>query len=59
MRTMIEETVASTINALVPEMVASLKEGQGNVKVTNDNFNASSQGQLPDQIRNISNNNFA
>ena len=56
---MIEETVASTINALVPEMVASLKEGQGNVKVTNDNFNASSQGQLPDQIRNISNNNFA
>ncbi len=59
MRAMIEETVASTINALVPEMVASLKEGQGNVKVTNDNFNASSQGQLPDQIRNISNNNFA
>ena len=58
-RAMIEETVASTINALVPEMVASLKEGQGNVKVTNDNFNASSQGQLPDQIRNISNNNFA
>ncbi len=59
MRAMIEETVASTINALVLEMVASLKEGQGNVKVTNDNFNASSQGQLPDQIRNISNNNFA
>jgi hypothetical protein len=59
MRTMIEETVTSTINALVPEMVAALREGQGNIKVTNDNFNASSQGELPSQMRNISNSNFA
>ncbi len=59
MRAMIEETVTSTINALVPEMVAALREGQGNIKVTNDNFNASSQGELPSQMRNISNSNFA
>jgi hypothetical protein len=59
MRTMIEETVTATINALVPDMVAALREGQGNIKVTNDNFNASSQGELPSQMRNISNSNFA
>lgn len=59
MRAMIEETVTSTINALVPEMVAALKEGQGNIRVTNDNFNASSQKELPSQLRNISNSNFA
>ena len=59
MRAMIEETVTATINALVPDMVAALREGQGNIKVTNDNFNASSQGELPSQMRNISNSNFA
>ncbi len=58
-RTIVEETVTATINALVPEMVVALKEGQGNIKVTNDNFNASSQGELPSQMRNISNSNFA
>lgn len=55
----IEGIVSTTIKALVPEMVAALKEGQGNIKVTNDNFNASSQGELPSQIRNITNNMFA
>jgi hypothetical protein len=59
MKAMIEETVTATINALVPDMVAALKSGQNNIKVTNDNFNASSQGELPSQMRNISNNNFA
>jgi biotin operon repressor len=56
---LITETVTSTINALVPPMVAALKEGQGNIRVTNDNFNASSQKELPSQLRNISNSNFA
>ena len=59
MKAMIEETVTATIKALVPDMVAALKIGQGNVKVTNDNFNASSQDELPSQMRNVSNNNFA
>jgi len=59
MKAMIEETVTSTIKALVPDMVAALKSGQNNIKVTNHNFNASSQGELPSQMRNISNNNFA
>jgi hypothetical protein len=59
MRAMIQETVTATIKALVPDMVAALKSGQGNIKVTNDNFNASSQNELPSQMRNVSNNNFA
>ena len=49
MKAMIEETVTSTIKALVPDMVAALKSGQSKIKVTNDNFNASSQGELPSQ----------
>ena len=59
MKAMIQETVTATIKALVPDMVAALKSGQGNIKVTNDNFNASSQDELPSQMRNVSNNNFA
>jgi hypothetical protein len=59
MKAMIQETVTATIKALVPDMVAALKSGQGNIKVTNDNFNASSQNELPSQMRNVSNNNFA
>ena len=59
MKAMIQETVTATIKALVPEMVAALKSGQGNIKVTNDNFNASSPDELPSQMRNVSNNNFA
>ena len=58
-RTIVEETVTATINALVPEMVAALKEGQGKVKVTNDNFNNSKQSEGPSRNRNIVNNNFA
>lgn len=58
-RTIVEETVTATINALVPEMVAALKEGQGKIKVTNDNFNNSKQSEGPSRNRNIVNNNFA
>lgn len=58
-RTIVEETVTATINALVPEMVAALKEGQGKIQVTNDNFNNSRQSEGPSRNRNIVNNNFA
>ena len=58
-RAIVEETVTATINALVPEMVAALKEGQGKIKVTNDNFNNSKQSEGPSRNRNIVNNNFA
>ncbi len=58
-RAIVEETVTATINALVPEMVAALKEGQGKIKVTNDNFNNSKQSEGPSRNRNITNNNFA
>lgn len=58
MKTMIEETVTSTIKALVPEMVTALKVGQGNIKVHRDPFADSSQSELPDINRRISNNLF-
>ena len=58
-RTIVEETVTATINALVPDMVAALKEGQGKIQVTNDNFNNSRQSEGPSRNRNIVNNNFA
>jgi hypothetical protein len=58
-RAIVEETVTATINALVPEMVAALKEGQGKIKVTNDNFNNSKQSEGPSRNRNVTNNNFA
>jgi hypothetical protein len=55
----IEGIVSTTIKALVPEMVAALKEGQGKIQVTNDNFNNSRQSEGPSRNRNIVNNNFA
>ena len=58
-RAIVEETVTATINALVPEMVAALKEGQGKIQVTNDNFTNSNQSEGPSRNRNIVNNNFA
>ena len=58
-KSIVEETVTATINALVPEMVAALKEGQGKIQVTNDNFNNSRQSEGPSRNRNIVNNNFA
>jgi len=58
-RAIVEETVTATINALVPDMVAALKEGQGKIQVTNDNFNNSRQSEGPSRNRNIVNNNFA
>ena len=58
-RAIVEETVTATINALVPEMVAALKEGQGKIQVTNDNFTNSKQSEGPSRNRNIVNNNFA
>lgn len=58
MKAMIEETVTSTIKALVPEMVTALKVGQGNIKVHRDPFADSSQSELPDINRRISNNLF-
>ena len=58
-KSIVEETVTATINSLVPEMVAALKEGQGKIKVTNDNFNNSRQSEGPSRNRNIVNNNFA
>ena len=51
----IEGIVASTIKALVPEMVAAM----GNVKVVNDNFHNSKQSEGPSRNRQITNNNFA
>ena len=55
MEPVIAATVASTIKALVPEMVAALNS----VKVVNDNFNNSRQSEGPSRNRNITNNNFA
>ena len=55
MEPVIAATVASTIKALVPEMVSALN----NVKVVNDNFNNSKQSEGPSRNRNIVNNNFA
>jgi methylphosphotriester-DNA--protein-cysteine methyltransferase len=51
----IEGIVASTIKALVPEMVAAINDK----KVVNDNFNNSRQSEGPSRNRNIVNNNFA
>jgi hypothetical protein len=59
MRAMIEETVTATINTLVPEMVGALKEGIGNITVSNNNFNNSKQSEGPSRNRNVTNNNFA
>ena len=56
---MIAETVTSTINAMLPPMVAALKEGQGKVKVVNDNFNASGQKGDINTIRRLPSDNFA
>lgn len=51
----VEGIVASTIKALVPEMVSALN----NVKVVNDNFHNSKQSEGPSRNRQITNNNFA
>jgi len=56
---LIAETVTATVNALVPPMVAALKEGQGKVKVVNDNFNASGQKGDINTIRRLPSDNFA
>ena len=56
MRAMVEETVTATIKALVPEMVAALKEGQGNIRVTSDPFNDSKQSGQPSVNRRINSN---
>ena len=56
MRAMVEETVTATIKALVPEMVAALKEGQGNIRVTSDPFTDSKQSGQPSINRRINNN---
>ena len=56
---MIEETVTATINALVPPMVAALREGQGNVRVVNDNFANSGQGGDINTVRRLPSENIA
>lgn len=56
MRAMVEETVTATIKALVPEMVAALKEGQGNIRVTSDPFADSKQSGQPSINRRINSN---
>ena len=56
---MIAETVTSTINAMLPPMVAALKEGQGKVKVVNDSFNSSGQKGDINTIRRFPSDNFA
>ena len=58
-RAMIEETVTATINALVPPMVAALREGQGNVRVVNDNFANSGQGGDINTVRRLPSENIA
>jgi hypothetical protein len=55
----IAETVTSTINAMLPPMVAALKEGQGKVKVVNDSFNSSGQKGDINTIRRFPSDNFA
>lgn len=55
---LITETVTATINALVPPMVAALREGQGNVRVVNDNFASSGPGGDINTLRRLPSENF-
>jgi len=56
---LIAETVTATISAMLPPMVAALKEGQGKVKVVNDSFGASGQKGDINTIRRLPSDNFA
>ena len=56
---LIAETVATTINTMLPPMVSALKEGQGKVKVVNDSFNSSGQKGDINTIRRLPSDNFA
>ena len=53
-RTIVEETVTATINALVPEMVSALRDSQTNIRVVSDPFHDSRQSGQPSINRRIS-----
>jgi hypothetical protein len=55
---LVTSTVETTIRALVPQMVAALKEGQGNVRVVNDNFASSGPGGDINTLRRLPSENF-
>ncbi len=55
---LVASTVETTIRALVPQMVAALKEGQGNVRVVNDNFASSGPGGDINTLRRLPSENF-